>query len=559
LARVAVLAAAEAAEAGGSPALLEALDCLRVAITLFDEAERLIYCNRHFNYLFRSMPEAESLIGLSYAEMIRLEVESGEIAPLASNLEDYVAKRRAQLREGEFLPRDIALADGRVVEIKARRTRSGGWIALWTDATQARHTFMRQEDMVELSADAFAFWDRHDRLLLCNAAYGEIHGHGAGDFVLKSSFEDLLRSAVRRGRFAIDGSAEAWIERRLDAHRSPAGALTVVTASGEAYLVRDRATRDGGRATVFTDVTDRHRVESALGEQTRSLARTKRELARSQIRAERQASYLADLTRRLGEAEVEADTAKTALLRTMSHELKTPLNAIIGFADLLRLVPGQFSQEQVGEYAGLIHAAGRNLLKLINQILDLTKISAGRFPLHVAPVPTGAVLWQAVDAARARAEEKSIALEIGECEQDLLALADETAFAGIVTQLVDNAVAFTQEGGEVRVYALRDDDGVRVCVFDNGPGVAPEDLSRIIEPFEQVGRGTNGHAKGAGLGLPLAKALAELQGGSLSLESRLGGGFAATLKLPLASSDGNAAAGSAYGGVLQPRFADNLN
>ncbi len=517
-----------------SPALPEALDALRVAITLFDADERLTWCNRHFNYLFRAMPPQEDLVGRTYSDMIRLEVEHGEIAPLGGDIEAFIARRRAQFREGEFAPRDIHLADGRIVEIKARRTKTGGWIALWTDVTHARHTAMRQEDLVELSADAFAFWDRNDRLLICNAAFADIHGHGGDEMILNSSFEDLLRSAVRRGRFAIDGDPDIWIARRLDAHRAPAGALTLVTRSGGAYLVRDRATRDGGRATVFTDASERHRVEAALGEQTRALEHTRRALAKSQGEANKQQSYLADLTRRLDQAAAEADTAKTALLRTMSHELKTPLNAIIGFADLLQLVPDQFSKEQIGEYAGLIHIAGKNLLKLINQILDLTKIAARRFTLHPASIAVGGALWMATDAVRHKAEQKSLALTIGDCKPDLMALADETVFGSIVGQLIDNAVTFTQAGGAVTVSAAREGAFVRIIVADNGPGVAAEDLTRILEPFEQAGRNTHDHAQGAGLGLPLAKALAELHGGSLTIASSLGHGFTATVELPTA-------------------------
>jgi two-component system, cell cycle sensor histidine kinase PleC len=534
LARVALVAAAEAADADLFPALPEALDCLRVAVTLFDAGERLIWCNRHFNYLFRAMPPREDLTGRTYSDMIRLEVERGEIAPLDGDVQAFIARRRAQFREGEFAPRDIALADGRIVEIKARRTKTGGWIALWTDVTHARHISMRQEDLVELSADAFAFWDRDDRLLICNAAFADIHGHGGAEMILNASFEDLLRSAVRRGLFALDGDPDAWIARRLDAHRAPAGALTLITRSGGAYLVRDRATRDGGRATVFTDATARHRVEAALGEQTRALDRTRRALAQSQGEAKKQQSYLADLTRRLDEAAAEADTAKTALLRTMSHELKTPLNAIIGFADLLRLVPDQFSEAKVAEYAGLIHTAGKNLLKLINQILDLTKIAARRFTLRPASIAVSGALWMAADTVRHKAEQKSVALTIGDCAPDLMARADETAFANIVGQLLDNAVTFTQAGGAVTVSTARDGAFVRIIVADNGPGVAAEDLTRILEPFEQAGRGVHDHAHGAGLGLPLAKALAELHGGSLAIASNLGEGFTATVELPVA-------------------------
>ncbi|HEX4158223.1 MAG TPA: PAS-domain containing protein, partial [Rhizomicrobium sp.] len=465
-------------------------------------------------------------------DMIRLEVETGHVVPPNGSVEDFIAKRREQMREGEFLPRDIALSDGRIVEIKARRTKSGGWIALWTDVTYARHSAMRQEDLVELSADAFAFWDRHDRLMLCNSAFAAIHGHNSTEMALKSSFEELLRSAVKRGRFQIDSDAESWIARRLDAHHSPAGVLTVITASGEAYLVRDRATRDGGRATVYTNVTDHHRVESALNEQTRALERTKRALAKTQVHAERQAGYLADLTDRLGKAEAEADTAKTALLRTMSHELKTPLNAIIGFSDLMQTAPKQFSGEQVGEYAGLIHGAGKNLLRLINQILDLTKIASGRFAITPVEVSVGATLWTALDHLREKADGKSIAMDVEGCEEGLCVRADENAFTNVLVQLLDNAVTFTQEGGRVWLSANRIGPYGRIVIADNGPGVAESDLSRILEPFEQVGRSVNTHRDGAGLGLPLVKGLAELHGGSLSVSSREGEGFTAELLWP---------------------------
>jgi len=527
--------AAYPVDAGIEPDVLAALDALRSAVTMFDSNERLIYVNQHFNHLFRGLPPREALVGLTYEELIRLELAGGELADAeaAGGVEAFVASRRAQLREGIYAPRDIRLADGRIVEIKSRRTPDGGWIALWSDATAARHLLSRFEDTVELSADAFAFWDARDRLIHCNDGFAQLHGQAAA--ALRGlSFEALLRASLERGRFKIDGDRQSWIGRRLDAHRAQAGALTIVAASGSAYLVRDRATRDGGRATVFTDVTDHHRVEAALGEQTRALERTQRALEKTQGVAKRQSDYLADLTRKLDAAENEADTAKTALLRTMSHELKTPLNAIIGFSDLLRSAPDRFQPEQVGEYAGLIHLAGGNLLRLINQILDLTKIAAGRFELKRAPVPAGAMMWAATDACSARAQAKSIAVEIGECEQDLLVLADESALTSMIACLIENAVAFTQSGGQVRLGAQRGDGAVRIVVADNGPGVAEKDLARILEPFEQAGRGTADHAHGAGLGLPLVKALAELHGGALTLASRPGHGFTATLELPAA-------------------------
>ncbi len=295
-------------------------------------------------------------------------------------------------------------------------------------------------------------------------------------------------------------------------------------ASGAAYLVRDRNTHDG-HVTVLTDITDERRTETALSQ-------TQAELASQQDKAAQQASYLADLTRRLDAAAESADSAKKTLLRTMSHELKTPLNAIIGFSDLLGQMAERFAPGQVREYAGLIHAGGHNLLRLINQILDLTRIAAGKFEPRLARLDIGGALWIAKDAYSERAQAKRITIDADDCLVGLVAPVDENAFGQIVTQLMNNAIAFTPEGGTITLSACIEGGKARFTVADNGRGVKGEDLARILEPFEQAGRGTADHTHGAGLGLTLVKAFAELHGGSLSLASDDGKGFAATVELP---------------------------
>jgi two-component system cell cycle sensor histidine kinase PleC len=508
-------------------ALGEALDCLRVAVTLFDSQERLVYANRHYNYLLRSLPARERLIGHTYEQLIRLEVLGGEIAPADSRDPDgFIARRRAQLREGEYRPLDIHLADGRVVEIKARRTREGGWIALWNDVTQARHAQLRLENAVSLSADAFAFFDQNDVLAMCNDRYASFYGHTSAAEAVGTKFADLLARATSEqlvARIDEETASEGWLARRMAAHREPAGAMTVELATGEAYLLRDRATAEGGRVVIFTDVTDHRRVELALAEQTRALAETRSAQAA-------QADYLADLSRRFDEASISADNAKTTLMRTMSHELKTPLNAIIGFSDLMLTMADRFDQEKVREYAGLIHQGGRNLLRLINQILDLTRLSAGRYELRRTRLDAGAVIWAAHGAHEARAAEKSIALDASAAPLGLLVDADESALSSMVFQLVDNAVSFTQAGGRVELAAELADGGVCIRIRDNGPGV--DDIARILLPFEQGGRGTTDHTGGAGLGLTLVKAFTEAHGGTFTIESAPGQGLTATIALP---------------------------
>lgn len=511
-----------------SAVLIAALNCLRVAITIYDSNQLLIYANQHFDYLFRALPGRDSLLGMSYDALLRLEVESGAIADDAhgGNVELYLARRRAQFTEGDFQPLDVPLADGRIIEIKARRTPAGGWIALWSDATQARHATGRLEKAIELSADAFAFFDSNDRLVVCNHEFGEIYGRPF-EQMRGTEFRTLIADAVARERVLVEGDKDAWLQRRYELHKSPAGAMTLETRIGKAYLVRDRMTKGGGRVTVLTDVTDERRVEIALDQ-------TRHALAESQGQAQQQASYLADLTRRLDAVRNEADSAKKTLLRTMSHELKTPLNAIIGFSDLLVQMADGFGPEQVKEYAGLIRAGGHNLLRLINQILDLTKIAGGKFELRRTRLDAGGALWLACDAFAERAAAKSIKLDASACPIGLYIDVDEAVLGQMLFQLVDNALTFTQEGGAVTLSVGFKNGQVSLSVADNGPGVAQDDLARVLQPFEQAGRGTSDHKSGAGLGLTLVKAFAELHGGALHVASQEGTGFTATIQLPSA-------------------------
>lgn len=509
-----------------------ALDALRVAITVHDAQLRLVHINQHFNYLFRSMPDRETLLGLDYAALIRLEIAGGEIAnqELVAGVEPFVARRIAQLRQGQFHPMDILLRDGRVVEIKARATETGGWILLWSDVTAARHALMRFEDVTELSTDALAFYDRQDRLIACNDSYAKIVGVAGPERLKGLTFSTVFQMAMGSGNFVPDTS----VTERLALHRETVSAYRLHATTGKTYLVRDRLTRDGGRAVIFTDVTETHRAEAALNQQTAALSRSRQAMEALEAQTARQANYLADLTKKLGAVEAEAGTAKTALLRTMSHELKTPLNAIIGFADLLRMPGTEWPPEKVREYADLIHSGGHNLLRLLNQILDLTRIAGGRYELNRERLDGGAVLRGLLDCFADRARAKSISFDVAACAPGVMADADENALRQMLGQLIDNALSFTPAGGAIELRAACAGPRVRLIVADNGPGVAQADLPRILEPFEQVGRAMNEHQGGAGLGLTLAKALAELHGGTLLIESVEGQGFTALLELPAA-------------------------
>jgi signal transduction histidine kinase len=226
----------------------------------------------------------------------------------------------------------------------------------------------------------------------------------------------------------------------------------------------------------------------------------------------------------------EADRMKSEFLTNMSHELRTPLNAIIGFSEIIRTTP-DLSQAERGEFAETIHSSGRQLLTLINDILDLTHIQAGRLELHPAPC----LVAEAVDAAlsenAAAATQKELTVT-SQVDRTTQVVFDARSLRHIVHNLVNNAVKFTAHHGRVTISALETATGTVVEVRDTGIGIKPEDQPRLFEEFRQVDGSTSRGYEGIGLGLALSKRLVELQGGQIWVESVPGQGSAFRFLIP---------------------------
>jgi len=225
-----------------------------------------------------------------------------------------------------------------------------------------------------------------------------------------------------------------------------------------------------------------------------------------------------------------ASRHKSEFLANMSHELRTPLNAVIGFAEVLRAKMAGEVNEKQAEYLDDIREAGEHLLSLINDILDLSKIEAGRMELALSRVDLPRAIAQAMTQVRPRALREGIELardvdpRLGEVE------ADERKLKQVLLNLLTNAVKFTPQGGCVKVVARRESGHVNISVNDNGVGIAPEDQARLFENFRQVGAA---RAEGTGLGLALSKRFVELHGGSVAVDSAPGKGSTFTVVLPL--------------------------
>jgi cell cycle sensor histidine kinase DivJ len=234
----------------------------------------------------------------------------------------------------------------------------------------------------------------------------------------------------------------------------------------------------------------------------------------------------------------EANRAKSRFLANMSHELRTPLNAIIGFSEVMsREMFGALGSAKYLEYSHLIHESGSHLLELINGVLDMSKIEAGKFTLSEGIFDLAEVTAAALSFVKIQAERGKVALTCAIAPNARLAYGDERAIKQILINLLTNGVKFTPAGGEVGLRAVVEANALEIQVADSGVGIAPEALEKLGRPFEQVDDARMRQKEGTGLGLALVKALTAMHGGETVIESVLGEGTTVRVRLPYAAVD----------------------
>ena len=234
----------------------------------------------------------------------------------------------------------------------------------------------------------------------------------------------------------------------------------------------------------------------------------------------------------------QANRAKSGFLANMSHELRTPLNAIIGFSEVMtHEMFGPLGGPKYREYAGLIHESGEHLLELINGVLDMSKIEAGKFQVSEELFDLNKVAAQAMRFVKLQADRKGLVLKTALDEDCATIFGDERAMKQILINLLTNSVKFTPRGGEVKLSAARDGSVVQIAVRDTGVGISEDDLQRLGRPFEQVDGIQVKRQEGTGLGLALIKALTAAHRGRVSIESKPGRGTVVCITLPHAAAD----------------------
>jgi PAS domain S-box-containing protein len=305
----------------------------------------------------------------------------------------------------------------------------------------------------------------------------------------------------------------------------PAWELEVATDVGRIEDEGWRIRKDGTRFwanVVITALRDDSGTLVGFAKITRDLTE----------RMEAQERALED-TRRLAEVQ-GLSRAKSQFLASMSHELRTPLNAIGGYAELIEMGLGGSVSDQQREYLARIRGSQQHLLRIINDLLNYSRIESGKLSYEQEPVPLAAVIETVTTMIGPQATAKRITVDTPPCRDDVIAVADRLKVEQIVLNLLTNAVKFTPPSGSVTIGCRAENARVLLTVADTGPGIPPDRLDDIFEPFVQLGRSLSSGHEGAGLGLAISRDLARAMNGDVIVESAAGKGATFTLSLPKA-------------------------
>jgi signal transduction histidine kinase/DNA-binding response OmpR family regulator len=390
--------------------------------------------------------------------------EIGDVVSAFNEMQDRQQAYEAELRE----------ARDKLEQRVEERTKA---LALATE--QAKKAERLVTDAIESISEGFTLFDADDRLVLSNSRYGELLYAGVQDPEPGESYEEIIRASVQQGLIEdAKGDEESWLAERMERHHNPSGLHVQHRSDGRWFRISERQTEDGGTVAVYSDISE--------------------------------------LKRREQEAE-EANRAKSQFLANMSHELRTPLNAVIGITEMLKEDAEEFGQEDFVEPLERIARAGKHLLNLINEILDLSKIEAGKLEFHFEDFDVPALVRDVATTVQPLANNNDNQLVV-RCPDDLGGMrADLTRTRQIVLNLLSNACKFTKNGEvsvDVRIEGSESGEQMILEVSDTGIGMTPEQMENLFEEFSQADSSTTRRFGGTGLGLAISRRLARMGPGT---------------------------------------------
>lgn len=486
--------------------LHDTIEALPASIALYDAEGRMAWCNSPTRTLFHWQPDLHEP-GVTYEEQIGNSVHQGLI-PEAAGREDAWIQERVNQFHASATNLETAQPDGKWFLSSFRKTAGGGTVVIRHDISDRKEgeRALRESEanfrsLIESSLIGMCI-AQGSQLLFANRGFAGIFGYDdPGELLYRDAIETLLAPDEQKkiGRGARSFLMQKPLQGTIEA--------ACVRKDGSQIWVQIAANPivwDGRPAThaTLTDITERRQADDQL----------------------RTALFDAE----------SANRGKSDFLARMSHELRTPLNAIIGFSEVMNMETfGSLGNERYRDYAEDILRSGHLLLELINDVLDMSKIEAGRYDLSIEDVALPPLIQEVIHILHGQIERKRLTLDCPVDGAAELVRADRRAMRQILLNLASNAIKFTPEGGNITIAtASLPDGGFQLSVADTGIGIEPADISRILEPFAQVGPAQTADQPGTGLGLPIVRSLAELHGGRIRIESEPGKGASVFVEIP---------------------------
>jgi PAS domain S-box-containing protein len=391
-----------------------------------------------------------------------------------------------------------------------------------------RQAEQRLSDALAVAPDGVALFDSDERMLVCNPAYAAIIGVPLAN-ISGMTHRKICQASVRDrpapNAAGVHTDYDEWVATRMRTFSEGRSEPHIFydTRDRRWLQIRDFRLESGGTASLVTDISLLKRSERELRETNETLAartETLEAARKAAIKAHQDAEY--------------ANRAKSQFLAHMSHELRTPLNAIIGFSEIMALqLLGASGVPQYDRYANDILAAGRHLLAVIDDILDLSKVEAGKMKLVAEQVSWDRLFQDCMTLLRPLAADRMVTLQTEPAPEGATIYADERLAKQMLVNLLSNAVKYTPSGGYARVSLQTDRTGAAIIeVTDTGVGMDQADVQKAMEPFGRIDSALVSQMRGTGLGLPLVKALIELHGGRLEIDSMPGRGTTVRLHFP---------------------------
>jgi len=385
---------------------------------------------------------------------------------------------------------------------------------------------MRLNDAIENISETFVLWNRQNRLVKCNSKYLQFYDLPAEIARPGAKYEDVMANAK-------DPNVRTQVEVRRDDDKNSA-TFEARLSDGRWLHINERRMADGSFVSIGTDITSIKRHEEKLLENEKTLIGTVRDLEVSQRTLEEQAQQLAELAESYAHEKTRAESAnrsKSEFLANMSHELRTPLNAIIGFSEMMRSsMFGPLGSDKYQEYASDINNSGQYLLEVIDDILDMSKIEAGRFDISMEYADLNMLIKDCLKIVYPRACEDNIHI-LNKVSDGQMVCCDKRAVKQIVLNLLSNALKFTDPGGRVRISTETEGDNITLRISDTGIGIPDAEIRRIGQPFAQVENQMTKSYGGSGLGLAISRSLVELHKSQLEIDSQEGLGTQVSFRL----------------------------